>query len=103
MSDILVVGQDMDRVVAVVRNTVMDRFSCSDEYIQEHMAQVELAIQGNLADRGHPYNQVYQVGRVDRCIQVHRDIQGVLACLVDLRNSLEYTLVHKIVGTDQDT
>ena len=38
MSDILVVGQDMDKVVVVVRNTAMDRFSCSDEHIQEHMA-----------------------------------------------------------------
>ena len=38
MPDILVVGQDMDTVVVVVRNTAMDRSSYSDEHIQEHMA-----------------------------------------------------------------
>ena len=48
---------------------------------------MELAIRDNLADQVDPCNQVYQVGQVDRCILVHRDIQGVLACLVDLHNS----------------
>ena len=103
MLDILVVGQDMDKVVVVVYNMVMDKFSYSDEYTQEHMVWVVLAIQGTRADLVRPYSLEGQVGQVDLNIRVHQDSQVDLEGQVDLHNTLEYKLVHRLVDTGLDT
>jgi hypothetical protein len=97
------VEQDMDKGVVVACNTAMDRFSYSDEHIQERTGWVVQAIRGSLVDQAGPCNQVYQVGQVDPNIQVHQDIRVVLANPVDLHNSLECRQVHRFVDMGQNT